>query len=136
MEFAVNSPQSVTNAFVRAINRQDADGVASLMTPGHRFVDSLGNLVEGREYMGKGWTSYFLMVPDYTLAIEETYESGPVVLLLGMAQGTYAQGGNLSQSNAWKTPIAIRAQVEDGLIAEWRVFADNEPIRKLMAKGA
>jgi ketosteroid isomerase-like protein len=136
MEFAVNSPQSVTNAFVRAINRQDADGVASLMTPGHRFVDSLGNLVEGRENMGKGWTSYFLMVPDYTLAIEETYESGPVVLLLGMAQGTYAPAGKSSKSNAWKTPIAIRAQVEDGLIAEWRVFADNEPIRKLMAKGA
>jgi ketosteroid isomerase-like protein len=134
MEFAMNSPQSVTNAFVRAINRQDADGVAALMTPGHRFVDSLGNVVEGCEKLRKGWTSYFLMVPDYTLAIEETYESGPVVLLLGMAQGTYAPDGKLSESYAWKTPVAIRAQVEDGLIAEWRVFADNEPIRRLMAK--
>jgi ketosteroid isomerase-like protein len=136
MEFVVNSPQSVTNAFVRAINRQDADGVAALMTPAHRFVDSLGNLVEGRDNMRKSWASYFLMVPDYSLAIEETYENGPVVLLLGMAQGTYAQGAKLSPSNAWKTPIAIRAQIEDGLIAEWRIFADNEPIRRLMAKGA
>lgn len=134
MEFAMNTPQSVTNAFVRAINRQDPDGAAALMTPGHRFVDSLGNIVEGRDTMRKSWTSYLLMVPDYTLAIEETYESGPVVLLLGLAQGTYAQGGRVSRSNAWKTPIAIRAQVEDGLIAEWRIFADNEPIRKLMAK--
>jgi len=134
MGFAVNSPQSVTNAFVRAINRQDADGITALMTPGHRFVDSLGNIVEGRDNMRKAWTSYFLMVPDYTLAIEETYETGPVVLLVGVAQGTYAQRGRVSQSNFWKTPIAIRAQVEDGLIAEWRIFADNEPIRKLMAK--
>ncbi len=67
------------------------------------------------------------MVPDYAPAI---------VLLLGMTQGTHAQGGKLSPSNAWKTPIAIRAQVEGGLIAEWRVFADNEPLRKLVAKGA
>jgi ketosteroid isomerase-like protein len=73
MEFAMNMPQSVTNAFVRAINRQDPDGAAALMAPSHRFVDSLGNVVEGRDTMRKSWTSYFLMVPDYTLAIEETY---------------------------------------------------------------
>ncbi len=29
MEFAVNSPQSVTNAFVRAVNRQDNDPMAN-----------------------------------------------------------------------------------------------------------
>jgi limonene-1,2-epoxide hydrolase len=28
----------------------------------------------------------------------------------------------------------LRAFVEDGLITEWRVYADNEPIRKLMAR--
>jgi hypothetical protein len=39
----------VTNALVRAINRQDPDALAALMAPGHRFVDSLGNVVEGRE---------------------------------------------------------------------------------------
>jgi len=49
METAANLPQSVTNAFVRAMNRQDPDALAALMTPGHRFVDPLGNVVEGRE---------------------------------------------------------------------------------------
>ncbi len=32
----------------------------------------------------------------------------------------------------WETPIACCAQVRDGQIAEWRVYADNEPLRQLM----
>ena len=135
METAANLPESVTNAFVRAINRQDADALAALMTSGHRFVDSLGNVVEGREHMRKGWTGYFQMVPDYTVAIDETYSNGPVVILMGIAQGTYARGGKITPADEWRTPIAVRAFVEDGLVAEWRVYADNEPIRRLMAKG-
>jgi ketosteroid isomerase-like protein len=135
MENSANSPQSVTNAFLRALNRQDVDGMCSLMSSGHRFVDSLGSVVEGREKMRAGWAGYFKMVPDYTLAIEETCVNGPVVILLGVAQGTYTRTGKLVAENRWRTPIALRAFVEDGLIAEWRVYADNEPIRKLMAKG-
>jgi len=134
METMANGPESVTKAVVRAINRQDVDAIAALLSPAHRFVDSLGNVVEGREAMRKGWAGYFSLVPDYTLAIDETHVSGPVVLLLGVAQGTYARGGQMRPENAWHTPIAVRAQVEDGLVAEWRVYADNEPIRKMMAK--
>jgi ketosteroid isomerase-like protein len=134
MENAAGSPQSVTNAFLRALNRQDVDGMCALMSPGHRLVDSMGTLIEGREKMRAGWPAYFKMVPDYTLAIEETYVNGPVVLLFGQAQGTYTKTGKLDPENRWHTPIALRAFVEDGLIAEWRIYADNEPIRKLMAK--
>jgi hypothetical protein len=31
--------------------------------------------------------------------------------------------------------VALRAGVTDGLIAEWRVYADNEPLRQIMRKG-
>jgi ketosteroid isomerase-like protein len=134
MTTMANSPESVTKAVVRAINRQDADAIAALLLPTHRFVDSLGKVVEGREAMRKGWAGYFALVPDYSLAIDETHASGPVVLLLGVAQGTYARGGKMLPEDVWRTPIAVRVQVEDGLVAEWRVYADNEPIRKLMAK--
>lgn len=134
MENAANTPESVTNAFVRTLNRQDVEGMLALMSPTHRLVDSMGTIVEGGEKMRAGWTGYFKMVPDYTLAIEEIYANGPVVILLGMAQGTYTRDGKLAPENRWRTPIALRAFVEDGLIAEWKVYADNEPIRKLMAK--
>jgi hypothetical protein len=74
------------------------------------------------------------MVPDYSIAIEESFCDGPVVLLLGVAEGTYAPDGNLKPENLWKTPVALRAQVEDGLVTEWRVYADNELIRERMRK--
>jgi hypothetical protein len=52
--------------------------------------------------------------------------------MLGAAEGTYSADGAMKVENRWKTPVALRAAVEDGLIAEWQVFADNEPIREKM----
>jgi limonene-1,2-epoxide hydrolase len=126
----------IAQRFVRAINRQDVDAIEKLMTGEHRFIDSLGNVVTGSVAMRAGWTGYFRMVPDYTITIDEIYSDGPVVIMLGAAQGTYSTGGALKPENRWSTPVALRAFVEDGKIAEWRVYADNEPIRKLMAKPA
>jgi ketosteroid isomerase-like protein len=128
------SPIAVAQQFVRAINRQDVDAMAALMTEGHRFIDALGNVVTGSAAMRIGWAGYFRMVPDYSIAVEESYSDGPVAILLGTAQGTYAAGGAFKPENRWSTPVALRAFVEDGKIAEWRVYADNEPIRKLMSK--
>lgn len=135
MESTGHTAETVAQAFIRAINRQDVDRLAELMAPAHRFIDALGNLVEGRDRMRESWAAYFRMVPDYSVAIEEYYPSDPVVILLGMAGGTYSRDGALHTENRWQTPIAIRALVEDGLVAEWRVYADNEPMRKLMAAG-
>jgi uncharacterized protein (TIGR02246 family) len=128
-----DAAEIVAQSFVRAINRQDADALAALMAEEHRFIDSLGAVVTGREAMRAGWRGYFSLVPDYTIAIEETLSAGPVVLMLGVAQGTYAAGGQMRAENRWSTPAAFRAFIEDGKVAEWRVYADNEPIRRLMA---
>jgi uncharacterized protein (TIGR02246 family) len=126
--------QTVARSFVRAINRQDADALAALMAEEHRFLDSLGAVVTGREAMRAGWRGYFSLVPDYTISIEETLSDGPVVMMVGVAQGTYAADGQLKAENRWSTPAAFRAFIENGKVAEWRVYADNEPIRRLMAK--
>src|SRR5271169_2553265 len=129
-----DSAIAVAQAFVRAINRQDAEAIAKLMTPGHRFTNSLGNVFQGRETMRAGWAAYFRSVPDYSLAIEESYAERLAVVMLGLAQGTYSSDGTLQEENRWKTPVALRARVEDGLIAEWQVYADNEPIREKMRR--
>ena len=140
MESIGHTAETVAQAFVRAINRQDVDRLMELMSPAHRFIDSMGNVVEGCDIMRSSWAAYFRMVPDYTLAIEEYYggcgpDEDPVVIMLGMASGTYTRDGKLLPENRWQTPIAIRALVEDSLVAEWRVYADNDPMRKLMAGG-
>ena len=130
------SPVSVAHAFVDAINRRSAEEIASLMTEDHVFIDSQGARVTGRQHMKTGWQGYFSMVPDYAIEVEETFAEGSVVVMLGAAHGTWASGGVLKQENKWKTPAAWRAVVRGESIAEWRVYADNEPIRKIMARAA
>ena len=135
----MNDPaETVAQAFIRAINRQDVDALAELMSEQTRFIDSMGTIVEGRETMHRGWTKYFEMVPDYTVAVEEMFCDGPVVVMLGMAEGTFTPHGQLiptiSTPSAPQTPTAFRAFIEDGKVAEWRVYCDNEPIRQRMAK--
>jgi len=121
-----DSPDAVARAFAEAINRQSPDDLAALMTEDHLFIDSLGNRVRGREAMRAGWRGYFSLVPDYTVTVEETYSAGDVVVMLGTAQGTTLGG-------QWQTPAAWRAEIRGSQIAAWRVYADNEPIRKLLA---
>lgn len=135
MENTGNTAETVAQAFIRAINRQDVERLGELMSPAHRFIDSHGKVVEGRDKMRESWTAYFRMVPDYAVAIEEFYPSDPVVVMLGLASGTYSRNGRLHPENRWQTPVAIRALIEDGLVAEWRVYADDEPIRKVIATG-
>jgi uncharacterized protein (TIGR02246 family) len=127
------STSAAAQAFIRAINRQDANALAELMTQDHHFTDSLDNVVAGREKMRAAWAAYFHMVPDYTIAVEETYSDGSVVVMLGVATGTYAPHGELKTENRWKTPAALRAVIEDGKVSEWKVYADNDPMRRLMA---
>ncbi|HKF50105.1 MAG TPA: nuclear transport factor 2 family protein [Terracidiphilus sp.] len=142
-------PVDVAMDFVRAINRQDVDALTALMTPDHRFTDSLGNAATGREGMRNAWTLYFQMVPDYSLKIDETYVQDSAVILIGSAGGTYSHAFEQIQSTGmpipdgtsrhqrrWQTPAALRALIHEGKVAEWRVYADNEPLRKLMREGA
>jgi ketosteroid isomerase-like protein len=119
---------------VDALNHQSVDELTGLMTEDHVFIDSLGTRFEGRDMMKTGWAGYFSMVPDYTITIEETYSDGPVVVMLGTAQGTCSVDGRLLPGNRWETPAAWRALIRGSLVAGWRVYADNEPIRQLVMK--
>jgi len=74
--------ESVAREFVKAINRHDLETLATLMPEEHRFIDSLGRVVEGREKVRAGWVEYFRMVSDYSIELQETFIRGPVVVML------------------------------------------------------
>jgi len=76
------------------------------------------------------------MVPDYSISHSEIFADGKTVAVFGSAQGTFAKDGVLHKENFWKTPAAWRAVVEDGKIAIWQVYADNEAIRAIMRKAS
>jgi len=115
---------AVVRAFVAAINAGDVAGIASLMTEGHRFVDATGAAHSGRQPMSAGWRHYFAMFPDYRIEIEQTVAEGDAVAAFGWAAGSF----HGDPEKRWKIPAAFGAVVRDGLIAEWRVYADIEPM--------
>lgn len=128
------SPIEITLQFMDAINRHEADALAALMTDDHVFVDSLGNKVQGREKMKTGWHGYFALCPDYWVTHEAIFGDGNSVAVFGAAGGTIAVNGKLPPENKWRTPAAWLTIVENGLVKEWRVYADNKPVYDIMAK--
>ena len=130
------SPLETVQRFVDRINARDVAGLAALMTSDHRFVDSLGSAMVGQEVMREGWRQYFQMVPDYHIKITRSFADGDEVALIGSAGGTYSRDGRLNPADGWQTPAAWRVVVRDGLVAEWHVYADNEPIRQRMARAS
>lgn len=126
--------EHIARLFVEAINRHDPKAIADLMTEDHRFIDSLGTVVCGRDRMRQGWTEYLAMVPDYVVTVSDAFTSGDTAVLLGKASGTYTSEGTLRSDNYWETPAAWRAVIRGDKVAEWQVYADNEPIREVMRR--
>lgn len=127
------APVDVVLRFVAAINAHDIADVASLITDDYRFVDSLGAVMSGAAKLREGWQAYFKTVPDYRIDVRETFYKQEVVVLLGTARGTYTPDGTLRLVDLWETPAAWRAVVRGDRVAEWQVYADNEPIRQRLA---
>ncbi len=120
--------------FLQCINEHDADKLARLMTEDHLFVDSLGQQVRGREKMRAGWKGYYDFCPDYWVSHEEIFQNGNRVAVFGTAGGTIAANGQLLPENKWRTCAAWLAVVENGLVKEWRVYADNKPVYDILAR--
>ncbi len=123
----------VALAFVAKINAHDVGALVALMTPDHVFIDALGSTIRGAEQMRAGWKTYLAWFPDYAIEITEQFSRGDVVALLGKARGTYAVNGTLPRRNFWEIPAAWRAVIRNGHVAEWQVYCDNDPARKIMA---
>ncbi|HXY07360.1 MAG TPA: nuclear transport factor 2 family protein [Terriglobales bacterium] len=127
-----NSAVDVVLEFVNRINRHDVSGLVALMTEDHTFVDGLGQAVHGRQRMEKGWLSYFGWFPDYLIKVDEILSQGNVVGLFGTAEGTFLVNGKLLEENHWKIPAAWKAVLRGERVSEWCVYADNEPVWKVM----
>ena len=126
------SPLETVLAFVERINRHDVPGLYQLMSDDHLFVDSIGDTLKGRDEMRKAWIAYFYLFPDYAITCDHVFFKDDEVALFGTARGTYSAAGSMSQENKWEIPASWKGIVKDGLIVEWRVYADNEPVRRIL----
>jgi uncharacterized protein (TIGR02246 family) len=116
------------HAFVDAINSRNPDRLAELMTDNHTFVDSDGSEHSGREAMRRGWREYFSMVPDFRIEVKETLVKDDTVVLLGFAEGTFDQDGELKVENHWLVPAAWRVKIQSGLVAVWQLYVNPDPM--------
>ena len=128
------TPTQTVLAFIARINAHDVEGLIALMSPDHRFVDSIGHSFHGREGMRTAWEGYFAWFPDYLFVVEDLLEQNNLVLVTGQASGTYSVQGKLLPENYWEAPAAWKAIVEDSQLTHWQVYADNEPVREIMKK--
>ena len=129
-------PLEVVMEFIKRINSGDVNSLSELMTEGHIFQDALGKRFIGRETMRKGWTAYFKKVADYQVHAEEFFQTDERFAIFGTASGKYFCTGDKRIGKFWDVPAAWRAVVSGGLVAEWGVYADNEPLRRLMSERA
>src|SRR5271163_2154139 len=128
------TPVETVLQFLERINQRDPDKLAELMTEDHVFIDSLGHSVNGREKMRAGWRAYYAFCPDYWVSHEEIFQNGNSVAVFGSGGGTIAANGKLPAENKWRIEAAWLAVVENQLVKEWRVYADNKPVYDIMAR--
>ena len=85
----------------------------------------------------QGWKAYFAWFPDYAIEVTDEFDRGELVAMFGKARGTFAVNGKLARENSWEIPAAWRPVAQgSGRVAEWRVYCDNDPARKIMAANA
>lgn len=129
--------QEVVLAFTDRINAHDADGLGELMSDDHRFIDALGNEVQGKEKMVPGWRGYFEWFPDYLIEVNEVFAGETsageqIFAMFGFAGGSFK--GNSDAS--WRIPAAWKAIVKDGRVAVWQVFADTKIQFEMIERGS
>ena len=120
--------------FIKAINIADVDKMCALMTIDHTFIDSQDNQTIGKNKMRQAWIEYFSLFPDYKIEVNEIFEKGSLMCILGYASGTYKNLINDDKSNFWRIPAALKAIVKDDQIKLWQVFADNIQVMEIINK--
>lgn len=126
------SSLETVQSFVQKLNRHDVDELYDAISADHVFVDSLGFRVSGREKMRSVWVEAFKMMPNYRINPQEIMVHGDTVAVFGTVSGQFAVGQVTLKDENWEVPGAWKGRVRNGLIEEWHLYSDNEPIRRVM----
>jgi ketosteroid isomerase-like protein len=109
--------QSAVIAFNDAINRRDIESLDELMTDGHAFIDSDGNVFAGRAEVLKAWKGFFDAFPDYRNDWSKVMSTGKTLIALGRSV--------CSTEPALEGPAIWTASTVGGRVSEWRVHEDT-----------
>ncbi|MFX0022820.1 MAG: hypothetical protein ACFE9S_10860 [Candidatus Hermodarchaeota archaeon] len=117
----VKDPKLIALQFNEYISNQDIEGLSSLMTEDHIFIDRAN---EQYEDMVNGWKEFFNKFPTYKNHFHKVESRGSLVFLLGYAKW--------SKDSLEKDYAIWTAKIENDLVSEWRIYEDTEENRKLL----
>ena len=118
--------RKVFDDFIDAINEHNVEKLHSLMTEDHKFIDSYGNEVSGKDKMRSGWIEYFHWFPDYNIEITDLFIENNTIAAFGFAGGSF-QGSKYNYlENYFRIPAAWKVTVENDKIKLWQVYADTK----------
>lgn len=107
--------EAVVQAFNAAINGRDLDGLASLMSDDHQFVDAAGGRVEGKLACVDAWRRFFETFPDYRNHFDAVRGDD--------AGSVDVRGRSECSEPALRGPARWHAEIVDGLVRLWQVRA-------------
>lgn len=125
---------SIVKEYISRINNHDLNGMLEITSDDAVFIDSMGINTTGKRDMEKAWDMFLTFFPDYTILTKDVITKNGMVAVFGTAKGTVSTGGRILAENRFEIPASWTALVKDGKISKWRVYADNEPVRKLLEK--
>jgi len=117
----LNDQIEIVKRFNDYINNQDIEGLSSLMSVDHVFIERDGNSHGPKSFMVEGWKDFFKMFPEYRNTFEKIRASGNRIYVLGFA---YWSEEEPCDRVIWS------ARIEHNLIVEWRVDVDTAENRK------
>ncbi len=118
----------VVLAFVDYINAGDLDGLCSLMTDDFTFIDYRGKVERSKDIMREGFGSYFSEYPDYKIIVSKVLTGGSGVAIIGSTTGSH-----IPPEVEAKETVLWTAEIHDGQVAEWRIYADTDAINQTAA---
>lgn len=125
---------NIVKEYIKRINEHDLKGMLEITNDDASFVDSMGINTTGKFNMRSAWDVLLTFFPDYTVQVKDIISKNGMVAVFGKAKGTLATDGKILDENKFEIPASWTAVVKDGKIEKWRVYADNEPVRKLIKK--
>lgn len=111
------SPSSIVLRFVECVNEGDLEGIALLISEGVKFTD-----IRGRVYREKGFMAgYLAEFPNYKIHVHHALQGGNGVAIIGKTTGSH-----VPPEIEEKETLVWTAEIQDGLISEWRIYSDSE----------
>lgn len=111
------SPRSIVLELIGYVNAGDLEGIASLIAEDVVFTDIGGSVYQEEGFMA----GYLALFPDYQIHVHHALQDGNGVAIIGKTTGSH-----VAPEIEEKEILVWTAEIRDGLISEWRIYADDE----------